>query len=327
MIDELSALRLLKKRFKKVSKNVYLGIGDDAAAVKINPENLLLATTDSQVEGVHFLKELISPMDLGRKSLAVAVSDIGAMGGVPKFFLSSLGFSKEEDECFLKEMIDGFEKGAEEFKVALIGGNLSASDKLFLDITVLGEVEPDIMVNRSGARSGDIIYVSGTVGDSALGLRMLKIGMRSEKEGFLISRHISPQPRLALGRELAQKRLPTSMIDISDGLILDLEHITVENGLGAEIYIDQIPLSPEYGARILDFTQDTYQLALSGGEDYELLFTSPEETREEIIRVSRRLNVKITEIGRVTDKLPIRVIDSDGREIKVRQRGFIHFSI
>jgi thiamine-monophosphate kinase len=327
MIDELSALRLIKERFKNVPKNVSLGIGDDAAAVKINPENLLLATTDSQVEGVHFLKELISPKDLGIKSLAVAVSDIGAMGGVPKFFLASLGFSKEEDEGFLREMIDGFEIGAQEFELALIGGNLGASDKLFIDITVLGEVEPNIMVKRSGARSGDIIYVSGTVGDSALGLRMLKIGIRSENESFLISRHISPRPRLALGRELAQKKLPTSMIDISDGLILDLERITVENKLGAEIYIDQIPLSPDYRAGIPDFTPDTYQLALSGGEDYELLFTSPEEKKEEIMWVSRRFNVKITEIGRVTDRLPIRVIDSDGREIKVKQRGFIHFGI
>ena len=326
MIDELSALRLIKERFKNLSKSVSLGIGDDAAAVKINPKNLLLATIDSQVEAVHFIKGLISPRDLGRKSVAICVSDIGAMGGVPRFFLSSLGFSNEEDEGFLSGIMDGFEIGAEEFNMTLIGGNLSASHKLFLDITVLGEVEPNIMVKRSGARPKDIIYISGTVGDSALGLRMLRSRGKGEKGSFLVSRHTIPQPRLILGRELAQRRLPTSMIDISDGLILDLERITVENGLGAEIYIDQIPISSDYRARILDFTQDPYELALSGGEDYELLFTSPEEKREEVEEVSMKLSIKITEIGCVIDKPHIRVLDSRGKEIKVKRRGFIHFS-
>ncbi|MGE5445751.1 MAG: thiamine-phosphate kinase [Ignavibacteriales bacterium] len=326
MIDELSVIRSLKERFKNTSKGISLGIGDDAAAVKISPECLLLATTDSQVEGVHFLKGLISAADMGRRAVAVAVSDIGAMGGVPRFFLSSLGFSRQEDEGFLKGIMDGFERAEEEFKVTLIGGNTSASDKLFLDITVLGEVEPRIMVKRTGAKPRDIIYVSGTVGDSALGLRILKRGRRNEREDYLISRHVSPQPRLALGRELAQMRLPTSMIDISDGVILDLERITVEHGLGADIYVEQIPLSSDYRARVSDFAQDPYDIALSGGEDYELLFTSPQENGEEIKEISMKLGVKITEIGRVTDEPPLRVLDSDGKEIEVKHRGFIHFS-
>jgi thiamine-monophosphate kinase len=325
MIDELSVIRSIRERFKNASKGISLGIGDDAAAVKINPECLLLATTDSQVEGVHFLKGLISAGDIGRRAVAVSVSDIGAMGGVPKFFLSSLGFSRQEDEGFLKGIIDGFERVEKEFKVALIGGNLSASDKLFLDITVLGEVEPHIMVERTGARPGDIIYVSGTVGDSALGLRILKRGRKNEREDYLISRHVSPQPRLALGRELAQMRLSTSMIDISDGIALDLERLTVEQGLGADIYIERIPLSPDYRARVSEFAQNLYELALSGGEDYELLFTSPQERGEEIKEVSVKLGVKITEIGRVTDERLLRILDSDGKDMEVKHRGFIHF--
>lgn len=325
MIDELSVIRLIRERFKNASKGISLGIGDDAAAVRINPECLLLATTDSQVEGVHFLKGLISARDIGRRAVAVSVSDIGAMGGVPRFFLSSLGFSRQEDEGFLKGIIDGFELAEEEFKAALIGGNLSASDKLFLDITILGEVEPHIMVKRIGARPGDIIYVSGTVGDSALGLRILKRGRKNEKEGYLISRYISPQPRLALGRELAQLSLPTSMIDISDGVILDLERITVEHGLGADIYAERIPLSSDYRAGISGFAQNPYELALSGGEDYELLFTSPQEKREDIKGVSLKLDVKITEIGCITDEPPLRVLDSYGRGIEIEHRGFIHF--
>jgi thiamine-monophosphate kinase len=328
MIDELSIIRSIKERFKNKSKGISLGVGDDAAAVKVSPECLLLATTDSQVEGVHFTKGLISASDLGRRAVAVSVSDIGAMGGVPRFFLSSLGFSRQEDEDkgLLKGIMDGFERAEGEFKVALIGGNISASDRLFLDITVLGEVEPHIMVKRTGAKPGDIIYVTGTVGDSALGLRILGMGRRNEREDYLISRHVSPQPRLALGREIAQMRLPTSMIDISDGVILDLERITVENGLGADIYVEQIPLSSDYRARVSDFAQDPYDIALSGGEDYELLFTSPQENGEKIKEISMKLGVKITEIGRVTDEPIIRVLNSDGKEIEVKHRGFIHFS-
>jgi thiamine-monophosphate kinase len=327
MIDELSALRLIKERFQKVSKNILIGVGDDAAAVKLSPGNLLLATIDSLVEGVHFTKGFISAKELGRKSIAVSVSDIGAMGGMPEFFLASLGFSQEKDECFFEELMDGIQAGAEEFKIDLIGGNLSESKKPFLDITVLGEVEPHLLVKRSGAGTGDVIYVSGTVGDSALGLRILRSEMKSERNRFLISRHNSPEPRLKLGRELAQRRLVTSMIDISDGLILDLERITAEYGLGAEIYLDKIPISPHYKARIFDFTKDLYELALSGGEDYELIFTSHEEKRTEITKVSEILNIKITEIGHVTNKPPVRVLDDNGKEIKFRQRGFIHFSI
>ncbi len=325
MIDELSALRLIKERFHKVSKTITIGIGDDAAAVKINPENLLLATIDSQVEDVHFLKGHISAKLLGRKSIAVSVSDIGAMGGIPKFFLASLGFSKDEDEAFLLELLDGFEVGEEEFNLKLIGGNLSSSQKLFLDITVLGEVEPHLMVKRSGARPGDIIYVSGTVGDSALGLKVLQSEIKNEQSGFLISKQNSPQPRLKLGRELARKGVVTSMIDISDGLILDLERITVEQGVGAEIWIERVPLSLDYRAKVLEFTTDLYDLALSGGEDYELLFTSPQEKREEIKEISEKANIKITEIGHATNNPPVRVLDVTGKETKVTRKGFIHF--
>jgi thiamine-monophosphate kinase len=327
MIDELSALRLIKERFQRVSKNILVGIGDDAAAVKLNPENLLLATVDSQIEGVHFVKGFTSTKELGRKAIAVSVSDIGAMGGVPKFFLASLGFSEEEDEAFFEELMDGIQEAAEEFKIDLIGGNLSESKKFFLDVTVLGEVEPNLLIKRSGARTGDKIFVSGTVGDSALGLKILTSETKSKMNRFLISRHNSPEPRLKLSRELAQRGLVTSMIDLSDGLILDLERITAEYGLGAEVSIDKIPMSYHYKENIYNFTKDLYELALSGGEDYELIFTSPKEKREEITRVSRKLNIQITEIGRVTNKPPVRVLDGDGKEIKLKGKGFIHFNI
>ncbi|HSE83345.1 MAG TPA: thiamine-phosphate kinase [Thermodesulfobacteriota bacterium] len=326
MIDELTALIRIKGRFGKVSKSVQLGIGDDAAAVKIHPDNLLLATVDSQVEDIHFIKKLILAKDLARRSVAVSASDIGAMGGIPRFFLASLGISKEEDESFLEDLIEGFRKAEEEFGLELIGGNLSGSDKLFIDITVLGEVEPDIMVKRSGAGVGDAIYVSGTLGDSALGLKVLHNGRRDEKDDYLISRHIFPEPRLKLGRELAKRRLAKAMIDISDGLLLDLERITMEFGLGAEIEVGQIPTSTYYRERVLNFASELHEFAVSGGEDYELLFTSPGGKKGEIKEVAELLNVDITEIGYVTAEPQIRVVDRERKETKLKNRGFIHFN-
>jgi len=324
MIDELSALRRIKERFRNVSKSVIMGIGDDAAAVQIHPEKQLLVTTDSQVEDVHFIKRQISAEQLGRRAVAVSVSDIGAMGGVPKFFLVSLGFSKDYGEDFWEGLMDGFEAAGREFEMELIGGNISASERLFVDVTVLGEVEPDIMVKRTGASAGDIIYVSGTVGDSALGLKALLAGGKEDE--YLVGRYTAPQPRLALGRELAKRKLVSSMIDISDGLILDLERITLEHGLGARISLGQIPLSSSYRRRISDFMPDPYQLALSGGEDYELLFTSTEGNAGDINEVSKILEIPVTEIGHVTPEPGIILLDADGKELSIERRGFIHFS-
>lgn len=325
MIDELSALRLIEEQFHSASHGVEVGIGDDAAAVEIESGNLLLATTDSQVEGVHFIKSLISPGVLARKSVAVSVSDIGAMGGVPKYILASVGFSQDEDENFLNEMISGFRLSQKEFGVELIGGNLSTSDELFLDITALGEVEPAYMVKRTGARAGDLIYVSGSLGDSALGLMLLQKGAPREDSKYLIDRHLSPLPRLALGRELALSGEVTSMIDVSDGLLLDLERITVKYGLGARIYAERIPVSGEYKSCVKDFSDDYYGLALSGGEDYELLFTSPEGNRESVSETASVTGADITEIGIVNSGTAIEVVGSKGSEIKLNRRGFVHF--
>ena len=326
MIDELSALRTIEELFHKASKGVELGIGDDAAAVRFNSDRLVLATTDSQVEDVHFVKSLITPSDLARKAVAVSVSDVGAMGGVPKYILASVGFSEKEDEEYLDELISGFISSLEEFKVELIGGNLSSSDKLFLDITALGEVEPDLMIKRSGAKPGHLIFVSGTLGDSALGLKVLQDEELVEGAESLIDRHLRPSPRLALGRELAVNRIPTSMIDISDGLLLDLERITAHQGVGARIELLQLPMSKEYGELIGQFSEDTYELALSGGEDYELLFTSPQARRGDIEEISRNLKIEITEIGYVTGGSSVKVLNTNGEATSLKQKGFVHFN-
>ncbi len=323
MIDELSALRRIEEHFNTASDSVKVGIGDDAAVVDVTPGMLLVATTDSQVEDVHFVKSLISPSILARKSVAVSVSDIGAMGGVPRYILASAGFSAGEDEHYLAQIISGFRKSEKEFGVKVIGGNLSASDKVFLDITALGEIEPDKVVKRTGAREGDLIYVSGTLGDSALGLKLLRQGAASES---LVERHLSPQPRLELGRQLAVSGAVTSMIDVSDGLLLDLGRITVDKGLGARIDADKLPLSEEYKSLASEYTEEFFELALCGGEDYELLFTVPAENIDMVSEIASSVETDVAEIGIVTPEQAIHILDSNGEEIKLKQRGFVHFN-
>ncbi|MFA9408653.1 MAG: thiamine-phosphate kinase [Candidatus Dadabacteria bacterium] len=325
MIDELSALRRIEERFHKASKDVELGIGDDAAAVRFDSDKLVLSTTDSQVEDVHFTKSLITPCELARKAVAVSVSDIGAMGGVSKFILASVGFSEREDEEFLEQLISGFINSEQEFGVELIGGNLSSSNKLFIDITALGEVEPELMVKRSGANPGDLIYATGTLGDSALGLKILHNGLK-DRNNYLVNRHFHPIPRLELGRELALKRIATSMIDISDGLLLDLQRITVQQGIGAKIELMKLPISKDYAKFIGQLSQNTFELALSGGEDYELLFTSHEDRRGDIQKISKNLNIQITEIGCITKDSSIEVLNADGEVLSLENRGFVHFN-
>lgn len=302
-----------------------MGIGDDTAALRVSPGKLLLATTDCQVEDVHFIKAYITPEQLARRSVAVSVSDVGAMGGVPKFILASVGFSADEDEDYLRKLIDGFSSSEKEFGVRLVGGNLSSSEKLFLDITTLGEVEPANLVRRSGAAPGDVIYVSGTLGDSALGQRLLEDGMVSADESYLARRHLSPSPRLALGRRLALSGAVTSMIDVSDGLTLDLERITVQQGVGARIHLDRIPVSNEYSQHVSAYSEDHFTYALGGGEDYELLFTSPPGRRDDIREISAALDILITEIGEVISGHALSVLDRDGKEVSIKRKGFTHF--
>lgn len=327
MIDELRVLKQIKERFGENSKDVAVGIGDDAAAVSTNPQNYVLATTDSQVEGIHFLKNTISPRQLGRKSIAVSVSDIGAMGGTPKYILATAGFSENEDQTYIDSFMNGIKDAEQEFDVKLIGGNLTAADKFFVDITVLGEVKKEDVVRRQGAVIEDIIFVSGTLGDSSLGLKLLGENKDCNNgDSFLVDKHNSPVPRLKLGSELARKKLITSMIDISDGLLLDLGRISVDFGLGAKIDLDNIPTSKQYRKFISEFCDDKYELALSGGEDYELLFTSPKKNRQEIFSLSAELGIQITEIGNITGDKKLNLIIPDATKKEIGKRGFVHFS-
>ena len=326
-MGEEDALRFLAGRFKATQKEVLTGIGDDSAVLELRDKACLVASTDTLVEGVHFRLETQTPRQLGKKAVCVAISDIGAMGAVPRYLLCSLGCRSTDSMEFIEGLSQGVEDGCREFEVCLVGGNLSESQTVFISMTALGEVSRDNIVLRSGAVEGDDIYVTGTLGDSALGLRMLSGGSGiGGGEGF-VSRHLEPTPRLAVGRMVAERGIASSMIDVSDGLFCDLEKLTSEHGLGAEVSLANLPLSPGFLSLSGRLSEDAYRLAVSGGEDYELLFTSSAsaEKRAATEEVSRLSGVAISKIGSVTGGGKIKFFDKGGEEVFYDTGGFEHF--
>lgn len=321
-LAELGEFGLIDRIAHKVaaSASVPLGIGDDAAALLPTSGSLTLITCDMLLEGVHFDLSFCDPESLGRKSLAVNLSDLAAMGAQPRQFL--LGIALPSDISI--DFIDGFTAGimemADRFGVTLAGGDTCASrGGVAISITALGEQVPEKVVKRSGARVGDLIYVSGTVGDAALGLRELRRGAR---KGFLVGRQLDPQPRVAAGVALAEAGLATAMIDVSDGLLADLGHICELSAVGARLELSRLPLSDEYRA---DCGADPFALALSGGEDYELLFCSPKEREGEVEALFDTLGLRVSRLGEVTGGGKVELTAPAGASYTPAQRGFDHF--
>jgi thiamine-monophosphate kinase len=302
------------------SPSVPLGIGDDAAALLPTPGYLTLITSDMLLEGVHFDRSFGAPRILGRKSLAVNLSDLAAMGAKPRHFLLGIALPADVPVDFMDGFTAGMLEMAARFGVTLVGGDTcSAKGEIAISITALGEQRPELVLKRSGARAGDLIFVTGTVGDSAAGLLALKSGVRG---GYLVSRHLDPQPRVAAGVALAEAGLATAMIDVSDGVLADLGHICELSGAGARLELGRLPLSDEYRAACGD---DPYRLALSGGEDYELLFCAPKGNEGAIEELFARHALKLSMIGEVTSGGGMELVAADGELYTAPARGFDHF--
>lgn len=324
-LPELGEFGLIGLISSKVaaSEHVPIGIGDDAAAFSWRHGSLGLVTSDMLLEGVHFDLSFSDPYRLGRKSLAVNLSDIAAMGGTPRNFVLSLAIPATLSVEFIDEFTAGMLELAGEFGATLVGGDTCASrGGLVVSVTLYGEQEQHRIVRRSGARPGDGIFVTGTLGDSAMGLELLR---RGQREGYCIERHLDPRPRCREGRALAEAGLATAMIDVSDGLLSDLGHITGSSGVGARVRLDRIPLSPEF-VRHLDPASDKgHGLACSGGEDYELLFTAPPRHRHGISALCSGFGTPVTEIGEITASPGVQVISAEGEAVPVGRTGFDHF--
>lgn len=325
-IDRLGEFGLIDRIAASVTngEGIFLGIGDDAAATEQKEGLLTLSTSDMLVEGIHFDLSLCDPITLGRKSLAVNLSDMAAMGAKPRYFLLSLAIPRSFSIDFMDGLTRGLMDRAGEFGVTLIGGDTCAApERMVISITLLGEQAPGKILKRSGASPGDLIFVTGTLGDSALGLRLLREGQRN---GSAVIRHLDPTPRVLEGQALADSGHATAMIDVSDGLLGDLGHILENPEVGADIHLARIPLSPCYREYFVRDSGESYSLALSGGEDYELLFTAQPGRRKEIISMFERLGTPVTEIGGITASRGIRVISPDGETLPVEKKGFDHFS-
>ena len=322
-VGEFGLIRTIRKQFLQKNPRVQIGIGDDAAALSCTPSHTLLATSDLLLEGVHFDLAFTDFYSLGWKSAAVNLSDIAAMGGIPRFCLTSIGIPS----CITVEQITDFYRGfktlSRKHGVSLVGGDTCLSQKEFvISVTVLGEVERSKMQTRRGARPGDHIFVTGTLGDSAGGLELLKTGgsRQGTGAGKLVQKHLRPVPRIEYGRAIARSGCATAMIDISDGLSSDLFHICEQSKTGAEIYSRSIPLSSALlGAHTLRYAPDYY--ALSGGEDYELLFTVPPKKIKKLLS----LKLPVSEVGSITKKTGLAITDDRGLTKSFLPAGYDHF--
>jgi len=327
-LSRLGEFGLIERISRKIpaGRGVRIGIGDDAAWIT-NQKGSSLVTADLLIEGIHFDLRWTSLFDLGHKALAVNLSDIAAMGGLPAYVILSLGLPAGLDSAQIDAFYRGLQALASRTGVALIGGDTNAALTLIVSVCVIGHA-PYTPVRRSGARVGDDIYVSGTVGDAALGLKFLQSGGRAQSKkravAKLLARHHRPEPRLALGLLLAKTRLATAMIDVSDGLLQDLGHVCEASGVGATISEEQLPLSAAY--RAVAETGET-AAALTGGEDYELLFCGRREHRTRIEKLSERAGVSVKRIGVCGERAKgIAVIDRSEQTIPFRISGHDHFA-
>jgi thiamine-monophosphate kinase len=297
-----------------------LDLTDDAALLDPAPGQQLVLTKDAMVAGVHFLPE-DPPGQIAQKLVRVNLSDLAAMGATPLGYLLALARSRDLADAWLAAFCAGLAADNAAFGIALLGGDtVATSGPLTLSLTAIGEVPKGAALLRSGAKPDDDVWVSGTLGDAALGLRVLQgeIETTAEARKYLIERYRLPQPRLALGQAL--RGTANATIDVSDGLVADLGHILEVSGVGAGLHADALPLSA--AARHLPGSREA---ALSGGDDYELLFTAPPERRDATVALSRRLGLPLTRIGEIHPEPDLHVLDAAGHELPFSKAGWQHF--
>jgi len=323
-LGEFGLIDLIRKKVYTKDKRVVLNIGDDAALLRCSPDKLLVFTTDTMMESVHFDLRYCSFKDVGWKIMAANLSDIAAMGGTPLAGLVSLGLPKKIQVERVLELYSGMKILSSKFKCLIVGGDIFSSPKgLVVTISLLGEVEKNFFKTRSGARIGDLIYVTGDLGEVEAGLRLLK---RSKaKRNSIAKKHLNPYPRVSESRLLVKNLNITSMIDISDGLSSDLYHICEESNKGALIYAEKIPVSQRVIKVCQSLNLSPLNLALSSGEEYELLFTLRPGDEEKLKKVIKG-RFKVTLIGKIKlAKEGVKMLDLDGKIRVLRKTGYIHF--
>jgi thiamine-monophosphate kinase len=303
--------------------DVHLGIGDDAALLRPSRGHQIILTCDWFLEGTHFLRGKHSPDAVGWKSLARALSDVAAMGGVPRYFLLSMALPESHTGRWLDAFLSGMRRASREFACTLVGGDTTRRREILINVTIVGEIRNAHAVLRSGARADDILYVTGRLGEAELGLRLLKRSKTQPRSSNpSLRKPLYPHPRLAVGRWLAEKHLATSMMDLSDGLSSDLPRLCAASGVGADVESEKLPIV-QLSSAVRGSGVDSMQLALHGGDDYELLF-SVRPSRVNMLPKTLH-GVPLTAIGRITGQRELILLRQKGRERQLRPGGWDPF--
>lgn len=316
-VAEFALIDLIRERCGATRADVRLGIGDDAALLAIAPGQLLAVSTDTLVAGVHFPDDTAAH-DIGWKTLAVNLSDLAAMGAEPAWATLALTLPRA-DANWVTEFADGFAELARQHRVALVGGD-TTQGPLSITLTIHGFVPEGMALMRSGARLGDGVYVTGTLGDAAAGLRLSS--SRQAMPAHLSARLHRPTPRIAQG--LLLRGRASACIDVSDGLVADLGHICTASGVGAQIDSGLLPASPQLTAAF--GADERRALQLAGGDDYELCFTAPDALASELLRDLADSGCAATRIGRVVAGAGVQVRDENGNSLPLPHAGWEHFA-
>ncbi|MFQ6091198.1 MAG: thiamine-phosphate kinase [bacterium] len=332
-IGEFGLIDRIKKRVDSSSEGVRLGIDDDAAAFGPTRGMVLLLTTDIFVEGIHFDPAYATPYQIGWKAMAANLSDIAAMGGVPRVAVVSVCMQEKTEVEWVEEMYRGMEDVIHRFGGSIVGGDTSAAlSETVISIALAGEVENKRLTTRAGAQVGDVICVSGDVGGSVAGLKVLREERRTGGKiqaqwPYIVKRHLLPLPRIEEARILVGETRVNAMIDISDGLASEVHHISAMSGTGAKIYVAEIPLHPQTVRVAQEFKTPPQHYALYGGEDLELLFTLPQKGAGEVFDIIEgQTGTKVSVVGAVVEAdQGITLIDERGDQQPLPFRGYNHF--
>ncbi len=312
-IGEFGLIERIRKKVKLYSKDVVVGIGDDTAVLNYDKNNYLLFTTDTLVENDHFSLKYSTPKQIGMKAIEQNVSDIAAMGGLPKHAVISLALPNNISVEFVDTLYNGINKKSKKYGISIVGGNITHSKEIVVNVAMLGFVEKRCLTLRKMAKIGDLIFCSGNVGKSAVGLELL----RNNLKGKSIKNHLEPKSRLGLARKLVKAGI-NSMIDVSDGVASEVRHLCEESGVGAVVYASSIPISKNAIIDSRKLKRGAVDFALYGGEDFELVFTADKS------RLRQLKKYDVTVIGEIVDrKYGIKLIKNNKK--RNLQSGFDHF--
>lgn len=333
-LGEFQLIQSIPRQFTTEGIRATVGIGDDAAVLPLSPKQHLVISTDLLIEDIHFRKKTSTLYDIGYKAAAANLSDMAAMGATPTAMFVAIAlppsFTNQDWQKFYK----GLAIPGKSYKVKVLGGDTSSSPtSLFITITIIGLVRPGHILTRQGAKVGDAIYVSGTLGDSAAGLAYLekctrppKLSALQKAMKYLVQRHLQPTARIALGQLLASQPYASATMDLSDGLSGDLKHLCQHSHVGALIDSRQIPMSQEIQYYAKKSRTTPLPWSLHGGEDYELLFTIPPKWQQEFERKAKKQRMAISKIGVIQPKrFGIRIVQNDGSQERLSSKGYEHF--